>query len=69
MPARRVLSVGSLREFIDVEVAGGLVLLAGAVVALAGAAFVAIQSFRVPGYYAVPAGALLGMAGRLSGAG
>ena len=34
MPTRRVLSVGSLREFIDVEVAGGLVLLAGAVLAL-----------------------------------
>ncbi len=35
MPTRRVLSaVGTLREFIDVEVGGGLVLLAGAVVAL-----------------------------------
>ncbi|MDQ3097733.1 MAG: chromate transporter, partial [Chloroflexota bacterium] len=41
----------------------------GAAVALALAAFVAIQSFRVPVYYAVPAGALLGMAWRLSGAG
>lgn len=34
MPTRRVLSVGSLREFVDVEVGGGLILLAGAVVAL-----------------------------------
>ncbi len=34
MTTRRAISVGSLREFIDVEVAGGLVLLAGAVVAL-----------------------------------
>ena len=34
MPTRRTISVGSLREFIDVEVAGGLVLLAGAVAAL-----------------------------------
>lgn len=41
----------------------------GFAVALALAAFVAIQSFRVPVYYAVPAGALLGMAWRLSGAG
>ena len=41
----------------------------GFAVALALAAFVAIQSFRVPVYYAVPAGALLGMAWRLSVAG
>ena len=35
MPTRRTISVGSLREFIDVEVAGGLVLLIGAALALA----------------------------------
>lgn len=34
MTTRRTISVGSLREFIDVEVAGGLVLLIGAALAL-----------------------------------
>lgn len=38
-------------------------------VTLALAAFVAIQRFRVPIFYAVPAGALVGMAWRLSGPG